>query len=129
MTEGRHSRFLVNLDVKVSLGKSSGQRSQVNFWHVLTVLWASRVNFQEGPFVDFTIFPSTWTRDQAYPKISKDPGNNRRISFISVPTKKLYFFSKTFLSLENYLTYKLPLEVFLSGKFFVKSLWSFVIGR
>lgn len=31
MTEGRHSRRPVNLDVKVSPGKSSGQRSQVNF--------------------------------------------------------------------------------------------------
>jgi len=36
-------------NVKVSPGKSFGQRSQVNFWRVLIILRAPRVNFQEGP--------------------------------------------------------------------------------
>lgn len=59
LTVGRHSRLLVNLGVKVPPGKSAGQRSQVNFWRLLTVLRAPRVNFQEGLSVDFLIFPFT----------------------------------------------------------------------
>ena len=97
MTEGRHSRFLVNLDVKVSLGKSSGQRSQVNFWHVLTVLWASRVNFQEGPFVDFTIFllpeheiKHTW-------KFRKTREITEEYLLQAFLQRNCTFFSKTFL--------------------------------
>lgn len=97
MTEGRRFRLPVNHGIKVSPGKSFGQRSQVNFRRVLTVLRAPRVNFQEGPFVDFSIFPFTWTQDPAYLKISKHMKNNRMICFMSIATEKHYtFFPKPF---------------------------------
>lgn len=98
MTEGRRFRLPVNLGVKVSPGKSSGQRSQVNFRHVLTVLRPSRVNFQEDPplISQYFLLPED-PQDPAYLKISKDMGNNRIISFMSIATKKhCTFFLKPF---------------------------------